>query len=302
MAQAQLSSQQFTKPTDKPTLSKDVASTAAVEYASFNADRAGEYDFRVGVSADRNHRCRRTMEDAHCYFHDFGGIKDQGFFAIYDGHAGKAAAEYCSLNLHRLFDEIIKSNPGIDITEAFNEAFLLADDFLIQEKMNSGCTAVASFIRWESEAEGGKARQRVLYSANAGDARAVLCRNGQAIRLTYDHKGSDSQESERILSAGGFMMNNRVNGVLAVTRALGDSSMKDYIISNPYTTQVALTKDDSFIILACDGLWDVCSDQDAVDLIKDIEDPQEASKKLLDFALDNFSSDNLSMMVIRFLH
>lgn len=54
--------------------------------------------------------------------------------------------------------------------------------------------------------------RRMLYTANVGDARAVLCRAGKAVRLTYDHKGSDSQEAKRITDAGGFVMNNRVNG------------------------------------------------------------------------------------------
>lgn len=113
-------------------------------------------------------------------------------------------------------------------------------------------------------------------------------------------------------------MNNRVNGVLAVTRSLGDCVMKEFVVGNPYTTETDLTAQDDFLILACDGvsiheetrlvdilligfqLWDVCDDQDAVDLIKDIKDPQEASQKLLDHALANFSTDNLSILVIRF--
>ncbi|KAI9292419.1 protein phosphatase 2C [Neoconidiobolus thromboides FSU 785] len=241
------------------------------------------------------------MEDEHCFFHDFGGVKDSGFFAIYDGHAGKAAADFCGANLHKNFNKLIKTNPGIDINEAFNEAFLLTDDQLNGLNTNAGCTAVSSFIRWEPSVNDPN-KKRVLYTANAGDARAVLCRDGKAIRLTYDHKGSDIQESNRIVSAGGFMMNNRVNGVLAVTRALGDSSMKDFIIGSPFTTRIDITKQDTFLILACDGLWDVCSDQDAVNLISEIEDPQEASKKLLQFALNNFSTDNLSTMVIRLDH
>lgn len=60
--------------------------------------------------------------------------------------------------------------------------------------------------------DGGAGLRKVLYAANAGDARAVLCRGGEALRLTYDHKGSDPQETRRIQNAGGFMMNNRVNG------------------------------------------------------------------------------------------
>lgn len=96
--------------------------------------------------------------------------------------------------------------------------------------------------------------RRVLYSANAGDARGVLCRAGKAIRLTYDHKGSDQQEAKRITDAGGFVMSGRVNGVLAVTRSLGDSSMKDFVVGAPYTTETELCDDDEFLILACDGV------------------------------------------------
>lgn len=121
--------------------------------------------------------------------------------------------------------------------------------------------------------------RRVLYTANAGDARAVLSRGGRAVRLTYDHKGSDAQEARRIKEAGGFVMNNRVNGasvsflrllcweerdeaddlfvhtgVLAVTRSLGDSSMKEFVVGSPYTTETQLGPDDDLLIIACDGV------------------------------------------------
>ena len=99
--------------------------------------------------------------------------------------------------------------------------------------------------------------RRVLYCANAGDARGVLCRGGKAIRLTYDHKGSDKQEAKRIMDAGGFVMSGRVNGVLAVTRSLGDSSMKEFVVGSPYTTETELYDEDEFVILACDGVSSV---------------------------------------------
>lgn len=95
--------------------------------------------------------------------------------------------------------------------------------------------------------------RRVLYSANAGDARGVLSRDAKAVRLTYDHKGSDKQEAKRIIDAGGFVMSGRVNGVLAVTRSLGDSSMKEFVVGAPYTTETELCEEDEFLILACDG-------------------------------------------------
>ena len=107
----------------------------------------------------------------------------------------------------------------------------------------------------EKQVRESSSRQRVLYTANVGDARVVLCRNGKALRLSYDHKGSDDNEGKRIASAGGLILNNRVNGVLAVTRALGDAYMKDLVTGHPYTTETVIQPDiDEFLILACDGV------------------------------------------------
>ncbi len=106
--------------------------------------------------------------------------------------------------------------------------------------------------------------RRVLYVANAGDARGVLCRNGRALRLTYDHKGTDKQEAKRIMDSGGFVMSGRVNGVLAVTRSLGDSSMKEFVVGAPYTTEIELTEDDEMLILACDGVRSLINLKDGV--------------------------------------
>lgn len=98
-------------------------------------------------------------------------------------------------------------------------------------------------------------RSRVLYTANVGDARCVLCRSGKALRLSYDHKGSDENEGKRIANAGGLILNNRVNGVLAVTRALGDAYLKDLVTGHPYTTETVIqSENDELLILACDGV------------------------------------------------
>ncbi|KAK8209471.1 protein phosphatase-like protein 2C [Phyllosticta capitalensis] len=353
--------------------------------------------FRVGVTEDKNKKCRRTMEDTHAYLYNFlstpqpllensarkGSVStqdsktsasdsadqtvvetDNGYFAIFDGHAGTFAADWCGKKLHLLLEDAIRKNPNTPIPELLDQTFTNVDQQL--EKLplkNSGCTAVIAVLRWEDRvpnsqsatgstsiaplaaaasakavadstadnsagtdsATAGQAsnkdgaqesndappteaklrevatRQRVLYTANVGDARIVLCRKGRALRLSYDHKGSDENEGRRIANAGGLILNNRVNGVLAVTRALGDAYMKDLVTGHPYTTETVIQPDqDEFIILACDGLWDVCSDQEAVDLVRNIKDPQAASKTLVDHALARFSTDNLSCMIVRF--
>ncbi|KAH8926463.1 protein serine/threonine phosphatase 2C [Atractiella rhizophila] len=276
------------------------------------------------------------MEDAHAFVYDFGGVRGQGYFAVFDGHAGKHAAEWCGAHFHEYLLKELRKDPKSPIPDLLNTTFHVVDAELSrqahEDNTHSGCTAVTAFLRLEDKegrpvGDGGgvseqvldssageeqkkrksteaaelPAAKRTLYTANVGDARAVLCRNGKAVRLTYDHKGSDAQEAKRIMDAGGFVMNNRVNGVLAVTRSLGDSSMKEFVVGSPYTTETTLTEADEFLIIACDGLWDVCEDQKAVDLIRDkAKDPQGASKILLDHALTNFSTDNLSVLVVTF--
>jgi len=305
--------------------------------------------FRVGVTEDKNKKCRRTMEDTHAYLYNFlstpapavGGEvgskvnnstsdgdeaepavqeTDNGYFAIFDGHAGTFAADWCGKKLHHILEDTIRKNPSTPLPELLDQTFTIVDQQL--EKLplkNSGCTAAIAVLRWEDRVpnpasatgstyinqattkstsepkEPSKAdskvdsevpasqpnsetptanaeavresissdsrlkdlisRQRVLYTANVGDARIVLCRNGRALRLSYDHKGSDENEGRRVANAGGLILNNRVNGVLAVTRALGDAYMKDLVTGHPYTTETVIQPDqDEFIILACDGV------------------------------------------------
>ncbi|ODA77083.1 hypothetical protein RJ55_07601 [Drechmeria coniospora] len=347
--------------------------------------------FRVGVWEDRNKKCRRTMEDTHAFLYNFLDTpaasvgtseknkpcrdkaeasardvvqSDNGYFAIFDGHAGTFAADWCGKKLHIILEEMIKKHPTVALPELLDQTFTTVDAQL--EKLplkNSGCTAAVAVLRWEERVPGDRSgtasvpsaspateaakaatkaddkspdahssdkgkepltdasddaekrpsgtlhasskgstnRRRVLYTANVGDARIILCRSGKALRLSYDHKGSDENEGRRIANAGGLILNNRVNGVLAVTRALGDAYMKELVTGHPYTTETVVQPDfDEFIIIACDGLWDVCSDQEAVDLVRNVQDPTSASKLLVDHALSRFSTDNLSCMIVRF--
>ncbi|TQS32272.1 hypothetical protein Golomagni_07419, partial [Golovinomyces magnicellulatus] len=331
-----------------------------------------KFTFRVGVWEDKNRKCRRTMEDTHAFLYNFldstadagssksdaGSSKDgdvvesdNGYFAIFDGHAGTFAADWCGKKVHIVLEEQIRKNPGMPFPEILDQTFTAADAQMAKLPIkNSGCTAAVAVLRWENrtsvervgesnasamnsqenvasavdgekskpapastdgkeasdatdskEASNTPSRHRVLYTANVGDARIVLCRNGKALRLSYDHKGSDENEGRRIANAGGLILNNRVNGVLAVTRALGDTYMKDLVTGHPYTTETVIQPElDEFIIIACDGIWDVCSDQEAVDHVRNVQNATEASKLLVDHALSRFSTDNLSCMVVRF--
>lgn len=262
-----------------------------------DTDDAGEDTQRftsvkdLGAASEKNPRFRRTMEDEHVHIDAFCDDPETGYFAVYDGHGGRAAVEFVAKNLHEILQKHLEA--GVDPKTALRQSYLDTDqgvaDALIQF---SGTTSVSVLLRKNADGK------RTLFSANAGDARTVLSRNGEALRLTFDHKGTEPSETKRITDAGGFVVHSRVNGILAVTRSLGDVTMKEYVTGEPYQTEVVLEETDRHCILACDGLWDVCEDQQAVDLIKDVPSAQQAADVLMTHALKNGSMDNVTIMVL----
>lgn len=274
-------------------------------------ENSNEYEltYQVGVAENKNSKFRRTMEDVHTYVKNFASRLDWGYFAIFDGHAGTQASKWCGSHLHTIIESKILEDETKDVREVLSDSFILVDQQInTQLSGNSGCTAATCVLRWElpeesSEDKSNKAmdlnqHRRKLYTANVGDSRIVLYRDGQAIRLTYDHKASDVFEMQRIEQAGGLIMKSRVNGMLAVTRSLGDKFFDGLVVSKPFTTCVEIMEGDQFLILACDGLWDVIEDQEACDMIKDIKDPNEAAKILVRYALENGTTDNVTVMVV----
>ncbi|SMN20280.1 similar to Saccharomyces cerevisiae YDL006W PTC1 Type 2C protein phosphatase (PP2C) [Maudiozyma saulgeensis] len=281
-------------------------STASHSSAT-SADSGSDVTYRVGVAENTNLKFRRSMEDVHTYVKNFASRLDWGYFAIFDGHAGIQASEWCGSHLHTMIEKEILEDETKDIREILNDSFVQIDK-QINAKLegNSGCTAAVCVLRWELPDENElenkvmslDQHKRKLYTANVGDSRIVLFRNGNSIRLTYDHKASDILEMQRVETAGGLIMKSRVNGMLAVTRSLGDKFFDTLVIGNPFTTSVEITTEDKFLIIACDGLWDVIDDQEACELIQDIDDPDEAASILVKYALNNGTTDNITVMVV----
>ncbi|EPX73573.1 protein phosphatase 2C Ptc1 [Schizosaccharomyces octosporus yFS286] len=250
----------------------------------------------AGMVEDKNQRWRRAMEDAHSCWYDFGGNQDDGFIGVYDGHAGAQASDYCKKVLHKILLEKLRKYPDRLVTDLLDETFVEVNDSIAKETKNDvcGCTSAIAFFRYENNRS-----RRVLYTANVGDARVVLCRDGKAIRLSYDHKGSDENEARRVTQLGGAMVQNRINGVLAVTRALGDTYLKELVSAHPFTTETRIWPGhDEFFIVACDGLWDVISDQEAVDFVRKFTSCREAALRLVEHALKRLSTDNITCIVV----
>lgn len=217
-----------------------------------------------------------------------------GLFAIFDGHMGHDVAKY--LQLH-LFDNILKEHDFWNNTEdAIRRAYHTTDDYILEQSLKlgkGGSTAVTAIL-----INGEK-----LVVANVGDSRAVICKKGVAKQLSVDHE--PSKERNIIESKGGFVSNlpgdvPRVDGQLAVARAFGDKSLKRHLSSEPDIKVEMIDDDTEFAIFASDGLWKVMSNQEAVNSIKNIKDPNSAAKHLTDEALSRKSRDDISCIVVRF--
>jgi serine/threonine protein phosphatase PrpC len=133
--------------------------------------------------------------------------------------------------------------------------------------------------------------------ANAGDQRAVLSRSGKAIPLTNDHRPDVPEEKERIERDGGFVSENkRVDGVLALSRALGDPELHPHVSQHPDIIHCEITAEDEWLIMCCDGVWDVMDNDTAVSIVNSEKDPNKAAVKLRDYAHGLGSTDNISVI------
>ncbi|XP_057957659.1 probable protein phosphatase 2C 73 isoform X2 [Malania oleifera] len=145
---------------------------------------------------------------------------------------------------------------------------------------------------------------KLLVIANVGDSRAVLATTSEEgnlipIQLTVDFKPNLPQEAARIEESKGRVIclrdepgvyrlwkpNGGAPG-LALSRAFGDFCMKDYgLISVPEVMERNITSKDQFIILATDGLWEVITNQEAVQIVSSTRDREKAARKLVDCAI-----------------
>lgn len=148
--------------------------------------------------------------------------------------------------------------------------------------------------------------------AHVGDSRAVLVnRNGKVRSLCEEHRLNRRDEQERVERAGGLVINSsgtpRVNGVLALSRAIGDEKYKEFIIAQPEISTIHLVGNEEFLIVASDGLWDVVSDESCAEIVwkilnkKKIDSSsaeEQAAKALTQYAWDQGSNDDASVIVL----
>jgi serine/threonine protein phosphatase PrpC len=257
---------------------------------------------------------RPTMEDRHV-------VNERGnwvLFAVCDGHGGREVVDQLA---EWLPDSILGSLPTRSLScqrlkETLRNAILNLDRKLYQ------ALSTSSIFLWSSKPiRSGSTLLLCVYNrvsqqiaiASVGDSRAVLCNfAGKIIGQTKDHKPSEPEEKARVEASGSFIERNRVGGVLAMSRAMGDFQLKktregEYdpergpVSANPQLFAGYLTGDSTTLILACDGVWDVMSSEAAVSLIqKEGMTNGNIADRLMRNAFEEGSRDNITAMIVQF--
>uniref|UniRef100_A0A7S4I284 PPM-type phosphatase domain-containing protein n=1 Tax=Vannella robusta TaxID=1487602 RepID=A0A7S4I284_9EUKA len=219
------------------------------------------------------------------------------YAGLYDGHGGTVSSEVTSSVLHSIFIDRLNHLTTTEcdpdaIVPLFHTSFNILQEEMVKHSVGDGTAANVVFLT-----------KTMIFCANAGDSRTILIRNGGAIPLSVDHKPEDPSERKRIEAANGFVSESkRVGGVLALSRAIGDCDLQPAITCEPDVTVTKITEEDKFIVMACDGLWDVVTNDQVADLLRNVNTPEEATVKLRDVAYVLGSTDNISVIVIDILH
>lgn len=249
-------------------------------------------DIYYGMSEDIGWRSR--MEN----FHAVRKIPEINFFSaeVYDGHINPFAAREAARILTPTFlkrcaeDATLPAERQQPKYEHIKHAYLLTDTFIVNKGILSGAAAATLYIEGER-----------FWAANAGDVRIVMGISAGARTLTVDHKPDLPQEKERIEALGGrvvFLDVPRVEGDLAISRALGDAHLKPFVIPEPRIAGGFLGKENDFAIVACDGIWVVLNGDEVLKIAREAESPQRAAELILWKALERGSEDNITVIVV----
>ena len=222
-----------------------------------------------------------------CDFHEKMSV-----FSIFDGHGGKEAAEYLQSNLIKQLKNFINQAQLFDDTKetVLKNVFSTLNNqlkFVCSENVGSTCTTI--LLDYEN-----------IYCANVGDSKAYLFFDDDTYKqLTEDHLLSNKSEEERIKHAGGNISKNRLNGVLCLTRSIGDHFLNNHgLISTPFVSQDKI-KHNSWLILASDGIWDVIKPEECFSYLKKSNDCSEIVYDLIESSKKLGSKDNISCILVK---
>lgn len=256
---------------------------------------------------------RHYMEDRHRIIHNI--VPGVHYIGVFDGHGGAEVAAACADIIADRVRHYLLSGSSFEV--ALSKSIADADETGFAEwgatdTQNVGSTALVALVTDDH-----------IYVANVGDTEAYLLRGNTPFSLSRPHRPCERDERLRIERAGGFIACHatdktaRVQGILAITRALGDHALRPYVIAKPEVVSIRRSKRDRALVVATDGLWDVLAPEDAMRMTNEALDamctetnvtvaPDAADQAsiiaalLVQAALKRRSADNVSVAVALF--
>ncbi|KAH0791441.1 Leucine Rich Repeat family protein [Histomonas meleagridis] len=238
--------------------------------------------FGVGIGSTLGNR--QTMEDSYTITYS----NDTSIFMVFDGHAGPNASELASERVMSLISLIDHSE---DIVASISNVLNEANNYIFENQVMDGTTCAGVIIKDDK-----------CYVTGIGDSRVVRVLKNSIEQITEDHKTSVLSEMERLQNEGFYLSSDgRISRKLAVSRALGDFWCKEgELFVEPEIDYYDISDEDVGVIIACDGLWDVISNEVAGDVMRKAKSAADAAITLKNLAYANGSQDNITVITVMF--
>lgn len=225
---------------------------------------------------------RESMEDAIVVRKNLIN-DDTGLYAVFDGHGGSQSANFCACQIVKEFTGI-KEDINMEIVASHVNNVIEA---LRQQKLDDGCTMATAVIS-----------PTKIICCHIGDSRIlVISKNGTVRHASKDHKPTDIEEIDRILEMNGKIVNSRVNGILAVSRSIGDFGIYG-VGHEPTITELIREENDKYVVICCDGVFDVVFNEDIGRMAAESDDPTKLAYDIRNLSSYRMSQDNISCIVI----
>ncbi|OHS98167.1 protein phosphatase 2C [Tritrichomonas foetus] len=230
--------------------------------------RKSDYASTIGI--------RKDNEDSLCVRDDLN------FYLICDGHNGSVTSTKVANSLPLLYQQ-----PHAFEGDFARSALIAIDETLREMKVRDGSTVVCAEIRHPE-----------IITAHLGDARGIIVTDEGTVKtLTTDHRPTVRREFERIMHAGGRVAQKKTNGILTISRALGDYDVVG-LSSEPEITHKFIDDNDKYLVIACDGLFDTLTNEETAKIASQCDSATEAAYKLRNIAFARGSKDNISVIVV----
>ena len=250
---------------------------------------------------------RPSNEDEHVIFQNLNNFNKEynkiDILGVYDGHGGKLVSKFAKSTLANYF---IKKNTKLFIDSKYtrnyiNKVFKNFNNNLKQvhprAAIYSGSTCCMTILINDKKG-------LVLWVINVGDSRVILGNKmDRAVPLSHDHKPNMPKERLRIEALEGSKGQIYYDGSdwrvgnLSLSRALGDLEAHPFITQMPQIYSYRIHPKDKYIIVACDGVWDVMDNQEVIDLLKSNIKKTNLAKVIANKALEKGSTDNITVIV-----